>query len=120
MYESIFVAQVELNPGVRGEDLEKFWVEEFLPNATELPGWTPTLHRGDHGRRTGQYLLVCYFASVERARQLFPGTKDAVGRNEISEEFNQWAAANPTWGEAMSYLDYGKMMGESTEYAQIK
>ena len=118
--EAMFVSQVELKPGMSGEELEKFWVEEFLPNLSKLPGYTPTLHKGTSGRRPGHYLMVNYFASAERARQLFPATRDAVGRTEISEEFNQWAAANPVWGKAMNFFDYEKIMDEFTQYSQIK
>jgi hypothetical protein len=87
-------------------------VEEFLPNATELPGWTPTLHVGNQGKRTDQYLIICFFESYERARQLFPG-------GETSEEMQQWIAANPVWIGFMSYFDYDKLLSDFTEYTTI-
>ena len=113
MSKALFVAELDLNPGKSGADAETFFVEEFLPNAAELPGWTPTLHVGNHGRRPGQYLMINYFESAERARELFPGD------DAMSEEFQQWMAANPVWTGLMSYFDYDKLLTAYTEYTTL-
>ena len=113
MPKALFVAELDMNPGKSGTDAEAFFVEEFHPNAAELPGWTPTLHVGNHGRRPGQYLMINYFESEERARQLFPGD------GSMSDEFQRWMAANPVWAGLMSYFDYDKLLNDYTEYTTL-
>ena len=104
----IFVKEVTLKPGASATDLETLWVEEFLPHATELPGFRPTLYKGQRFEREGQYLLVNYFETAERVGELFLGStysEEAKQRMPIySEEMKEWIAANPTYQEAMSHI----------------
>ena len=110
----IFVAPMELKAGLSGADLEKFWVEDYLPNVSELPGYQVTLHKGTFGKRNDQYLYLGHFESSERLRELFPIMGDATG----SEEWQQWVAANPVWQKLMSYFDE-KWIAEFTNYIEI-
>lgn len=120
MTNTMFVSDLELKPGMSGAEVERFFVEEFLPNVSELPGFKVTLHVGDNGKRPGKYLMVNYFESLERAQQLFSGKQDAAGQWGVSDEFTQWEAANPVFQKLMSYFDYEKMMNEFTQYDEIR
>ena len=42
MSEAMFVSQVELNSGVSGDEMERFWAEEFLPALLYIK--TPPIH----------------------------------------------------------------------------
>ena len=105
--KAMFVSIVTLKPDASATDLEKLWVEEFLPNATELPGFKPTFYKGQRTESEGQYLLVNYFETAERQGELFLGStysEEAKQRMPIySEEMKEWIAANPTYQEAMGH-----------------
>ena len=106
--KAIFVSEITLKPDVSGAALEKLWAEEFLPNATELPGFKPTLYKGQKLEREGQYLYVNYFESAERVGELYLGStynEESKQRMPIlSEEMKEWMAANPAYQEAMSHI----------------
>lgn len=114
MSKETFMAPMELKPGLNGADLERFWVEEYLPNITDLPGYRVTLHKGTYGVRNERYLYIGHFESTERAREIFPVMGDATG----SEEWQQWVAANPVWQKLMGYFDE-TWYGEFTEYTEL-
>lgn len=107
--EVLTTLQIDLNPEVSGTAFEKFWVEEYLPTVTALPGYQVTLHRGERGGRAGQYLLIIQFASVERWQQLFP----ADGTH--STEFDQWVASDPIAQKLYTYFSFT----EVTDYVEI-
>lgn len=112
------VMEVVLNPGVSDAEVERFWLEEFLPKATVLFDWTPSLLKGDHGERPGEYLFVVQFASHKRARELFPfkeGQPDPMG----SLEFQQWTAANPVYEKFLSHFDFAKSWARFTYYVGV-
>ena len=113
MSTTTFEAPMELKPGVTGAELEKFWVEECLPNIPELPGYRVSLHKGIFGARNEQYLYIGHFESVERLNALFPTMGDATG----SEEWQQWTA-QPVWQKLMSFFDE-KWYFEFNEYAEL-
>jgi hypothetical protein len=114
MAKELFVAPMELKDGLNEEDLEKFWVEEYLPNISELPGYRVTLHKAVYGPRKGQYMYLGHFESRERAAELFPTMGDATG----SEEWQQWTTGNPVWQKLMSYFNE-KWYGEYNEYVEL-
>ena len=105
--KAMFVSEVTLKPGASATDLEKLWVEELLPNATELPGFRPTLYKGQSLEREGQYLLVNYFETAERVGELYLGStysEESRQRMPIySDEMKEWVAANLAYQEAMSH-----------------
>ena len=113
----LFVGPLTLNPGVNGAAVERFYVEEYLPNVTPLPGYQLTLYKGQSGKRAGQYLYVGHYASAQRLRQLLHYTMD--GQLAASEEWQAWLAANPVWVELMIHFDYTQLMADFTEYAEI-
>ena len=102
-----------LKPGVSGADLEKFFVEEYQPQASEveLPGHTMSLHRADHGKEVGQYLLIGNFESIERNEQLFPN-------HEPGEETKQFMST-PIAQKLLSHFDFQKMSTEATTYIAL-
>ena len=106
--KAMFVSEAKLKPGASATDLETLWVEEFLPHATELPGFRPTLYKGQRFEREGQYLLVNYFETAERVGELFLGSTNSEEPEQRmpihSEEMKEWLAANPTYQEAMSHF----------------
>ena len=103
----MFVSVVTLKPDTSATDLEKLWVEEFLPNATELPGFKPTFYKGQRTESEGQYLLVSYFETAERQGELYLGSTNSEEPEQRmpihSEEMKEWMAANPAYLEAMSH-----------------
>jgi hypothetical protein len=113
----LFFGPLTLNPGVKGGTVERFYVEKYLPNVAELPGYTLTLYKGCAGKRAGQYLYIGYFENAARSQQLFPTTAD--GRPSTSEEWQQWVAANPVWVELMIHFDYTQLMAAFSEYVEI-
>ena len=113
MAKELFVAPMELKAGLNGADLENFWVEEYLPNITELPGYKVTLNKAVHGPRKGHYMYIGHFESRERATELFPTMGDATG----SEEWQEWTA-NPVWQKLMGFFDE-KWYGEFNEYSEL-
>jgi hypothetical protein len=104
----IFVKEVTLRAGASATDLETLWVEEFLPHATELPGFRPTMYKGQSPQKEGQYLYVNYFETAERRGELYLGsTYNEESKQWMpihSEEMKEWVAANPAYQEAMSHI----------------
>ena len=111
MTKSIFVAEMELKSGVNGADVEKFWVEEYLPTVSELSGYKVTLHKGDFGVRANQFLFIGHFESQERVGQLW---QDKIP----TAEMQQWMAANPAFQKLIDFFDE-KWFVEFTQYADI-
>ena len=111
MGKEFFVGPMELKAGVTGEELEKFWVEEYLPTVTELPGYHVSLCKGHHGKRPNQYLYLGHFESNERLRELHPSDGE-------SAEWNQWVADNPNQQKLMDFFD-DSWMSEFTHYFEI-
>ena len=122
--KAIFVSEATLKPGASATDLEKFWVEEFLPNATELPGFRPTMYKGQSLQKEGQYLYVNYFETAERVGELYLGsTYNEESKQWMpihSEEMKEWVAANPAYQEAMSHIRAIFDMVSQTLYQELR
>ena len=116
MSKTLWYAPIVLNPGVKGEDVEKFFVDEYLPNVSELPGYKVTLSKCTDGKRAGQYLFSGHFESPEREKSLFPVYGDI---SQASEEWNQWVADNPVFQKLMSFIDFDGLMAEDSLYIEI-
>ena len=93
---------VELEPGVKAEDFERFVIEEAYPAVT-FEGVEWYLAKGDKGERVGEYVAVYVFDSVE-ARDRFAGTPGSP-RPEFSEEVKQVVAKYRTFC-TWSFTDY--------------
>jgi hypothetical protein len=55
---------IELRPGIRREEFERFVPNRFLPLAV-FPGWNVRLLKGDRGERTGEYAFLVEIESVQ-------------------------------------------------------
>lgn len=62
---------IELREGVRGEDFEKFWLEEYAPLGARL-GWKGYVLKGDRGQRNGKYAVIWEIPDVERRDRFSP------------------------------------------------
>jgi hypothetical protein len=111
MAKELFVAQMELKPGVTGADVEKFWAEEYVPKVVALSGYKVTLHKGHFGRRTDQYLYLGHFDSAERVEELWQNQAPTA-------EMQQWMAANPAWQKLLDFFD-DKWYAEFTNYLEL-
>ncbi len=63
--------EVEPKSGVTVEDYENFLTQQVL-RTQMVPGVKLYYFKGERGERTGKYLMVWEFESVERRDQLFP------------------------------------------------
>jgi hypothetical protein len=73
------VVPIELRPGVRGEDFERFWIEEYAPLGAKL-GWIGHVAKGDRGERTGKYAVIWEVPSIESRQRYSPAP------GEVSQE----------------------------------
>ena len=65
------VTPLNLHPGVKGEDFERFWLEEYAPLGQRL-GWQSHILKGDQGERVGQYAVIWEIPSVESRDRVTP------------------------------------------------
>jgi hypothetical protein len=86
--------EIELRPGVRSEDFEKFVIEE-VSRGPLLPGWEVMLLRGNRGERDGKYLLMFVIESVETRDRFFPGP------DQVSEENQRFIESHPEFERMM-------------------
>jgi hypothetical protein len=92
---------IELRPGVKAEDFERFVIEHFYSLSVE--GGEIYVAIGDKGKRVGEYVLVWVFDSVE-ARDRFAGAPGSLAP-EFSEEDKQKLAKYRTFC-TWSFTDY--------------
>jgi hypothetical protein len=102
-----------LLPGVDEAAFEKFMSEEFstLPS---LPGMTTTLAKGDRGDRTGQYVFIHEFDSLERRNHYFPSEG-----GEPAQEFLQAGQGFESVMEKMGQLIEPVDGRNSTDYVVL-
>lgn len=66
------IANIELREGVKDEDFERFWLQEYGPQGA-LIGWISHLVKADRGERSGKYMVMWETPSVElRDRLITP------------------------------------------------
>jgi hypothetical protein len=70
---------LELRPGVKGEDFERFVAQEAL-TLPRPEGWRLSLLKGDRGKREGKYLALWEIESVAARDRVAPSS------NEFSAE----------------------------------
>jgi hypothetical protein len=107
---------LQLNPGVVGEDFERFAatnIRQWPP----LPGWRFALLKGDRGDEVGRYLSLVEVDSIKARDRVAP-----TGRLEDTEEGRQWVSAvaplMEQWREYVAqlpgdtpYTDYHDIIG---------
>jgi hypothetical protein len=79
------IRPIELLPGVKEAEFERFMVEEGL-QFPALPGETSYLVRGDRGEGVGKYLLITEFERVEDRDRLYPSPTETVGQSLQREQ----------------------------------
>jgi len=65
MAKTISIHMLELCPGVKGDDFEKFVKEEVYPRAEWPKGYKGYLYKGAQGDEEGKYLWAYEYESVE-------------------------------------------------------
>src|SRR6478736_2783734 len=78
---------LQLNPGVTGEDFERFAASN-IKQWPIMPGWRFSLLKGDRGDEVGQYLALVELESIEARDRVAPN-----GRLEDTDEGRQWVTA---------------------------
>lgn len=102
--------EIELRPGAKGEDFEKFVIEE----AKRFPlfeGWKIYLLKGNRGERDGKYLAMIEIESVE-ARDRYapsPGQPSEEAKQILKTQtavFEKWGTLATVPGQDTTYTDY--------------
>jgi hypothetical protein len=107
------IHEIELRPGVKGEDFERFVVEEALP-AQPLPGVQTHVLKGDRGDREGKYLVMFEFESVEHRDRLFPTP------GQMSEEAQRLLEQGRAMWDKWDTLAAGpSATSDSTDYVKL-
>ena len=78
---------LKLNPGVAGEDFERFAASN-IEQWPSLPGWHFALLKGDRGDEVGEYVALVEVDSLEARDRVSP-----TGQLEDTEEGRRWVAA---------------------------
>ena len=105
---------LQLNPGVSGEDFERF-VASNIRQWPTLPGWRFPLVKGDRGEKVGQYLALIELENIEARNRVAP-----AGPLQDSEEGRQWlAAVGPLMEEWRQYVDQLPGDAPYTDYHEV-
>ena len=107
--------EIELNPGVKEEDFENFFLKEMATGPI-FPGWGMRLLKGDRGAREGKYLVLFEIESAEARDRFAPAPNQS---NEETDQFlkehkeildpifEKWATFSTTdLGANLNYTDY--------------
>jgi len=99
MPKVIMVNEIELKPGVRPEEFERFVIEE-LSKAPLLPGEQVAVFKVDRGERTGKYAMHVTLESVEMRDRYWPGA--GVSSPELDR---WWAEHGALWDRLFTMCD---------------
>jgi hypothetical protein len=101
------VTPVELLDVVKGEDFERFWLNEFVPLGLKL-GWTSHLLKADRGERAGKYAVIWELPSVESRDRIMPapGQISEQGQQLLGPDFQRLGAKLDTFITGWPYTDY--------------
>ena len=58
------ITPIELRDGVKGEEFETFFHQQFGPRGKRL-GWTYHVLKADRGKRAGKYAVICELPNIE-------------------------------------------------------
>jgi len=86
---------IELRPGVKAEEFEKFITEEVYP-LPKFEGWKVHILKEDRGDREGKYLLMFDIESIAARDRYYP-----LPPGEETEEARQFFDAHPEWITAL-------------------
>jgi hypothetical protein len=105
---------VELKPGVDGQEFERFVAQELNAILGQVPGQSLYFLKGDRGVHAGHYLLVFEIETVKRRDALYPLT------DEGSEEANKFFADNNAVMEKLDRFIVSLPDPEFTDYVVIE
>lgn len=88
MAKVVGIHNLELQPGVKAKDFEKFFREEWLVGTFDLSGVKTLLLKGDKGKRDGKYLMMIEFDSFDDRSRLF--IDEAETTEEVKQMWQQW------------------------------
>ena len=107
------IQEIELRPGVKGEEFERYFREEIGTIAPVFPGWKMFLAKSDRGARNGKYAIVFEIESVEARNRMNPMPDvqseellrllQESGMGKAMEKWDQYSSSIS--GESRSY-DY--------------
>ncbi len=106
------ITPVELREGVKGEDFEKFWLDEYGPQGRVL-GWTSHLLKADRGERAGKYAVMWELPSVESRDRIAPepGRISEEGLRLLGPNFPKMNEKLDTFVAAWPDTDYVELGG---------
>lgn len=106
------ITLVELREGVKGEDFEQFWLNEYAPQG-KLIGWTSHLMKGDIGRRVGKYVVMWEKPSVEARDRIVArdNTPTEEGRRLLGSHFAKMNEKLFTLVTDWPHTDYVELNG---------
>ncbi len=106
------ITPIELRDGVRGEDFETFWLNEYAPQGQVL-GWTSHLLKADRGARSGQYAVIWELPSIESRDRILraDGSLTAEGERRLGPTFTQMNEKLDTFVTGWPYTDYMELGG---------
>ncbi len=101
------VVPLELRPGVKGEDFEKFWLKEYAPLGEKV-GWESHVLKGDRGARVGQYAVIWEIPSIESRDRISrsEGQLTEEGQRLLGPEFEVLNKKLDTFVTGWPYADY--------------
>jgi len=115
MAKAFGIHPIEMHPGVKGEDFERFFREQAA-SAPMFPGWSWRLLKGDKGERAGQYMVLFEMESVEARDRFAPPSGETSQETEQFMEahkaiwnpiFEKWATFTPTqFSQNPHFTDY--------------
>jgi hypothetical protein len=103
---------IELHPGVKGEDFEKFFLKEYAPLGPKI-GWFPTLLKADRGERAGKYGAIWEIESVEARDRIASAIKGWTeeGLRLLGPEFQRLNEKYDTYVAQLGSTDYVELAG---------
>ena len=98
---------LELQPGVKGEDFVKFWLEEYAPLGQRL-GWESHVLKGYRGERVGQYAVIWEMPSVESRDRIVQDDEQLTeeGQRLLEPDFQVLNQKLDTFVTGWPYADY--------------
>jgi hypothetical protein len=101
------IHNLELNPGVKEKDFERFVEDKLYPHTTR-PDLTVYLLKGERGERVGKYLMIFECDSLQVRDHYWPA---------LDVESEEGEAFSAPWVEET--LKYVSIVGSFTDYVVI-
>ena len=106
---------INLHPGVQGEDFEQFF-RERVASMPLYPGWRWRLLKGEKGAKVGQYMLLFEIESIEARDRFAPpsGEMSQAAAQHLEAHKETFSSVNEQWatftatplGQSPTFTDY--------------